>query len=163
MTTFIATKDYLAADRGVVLNGMVYHDSKIRVINNRVGYFFGDRFPTDEERKLLEKHLYRYLFGVKEHRADALLALAPILGRNILFAMTRKVSLQFEKDAAEDSIVRVFNHTLQTPVVFGSGGDLATVGWACGQTAEDIILTVQEIDFLSSGGADVIYREELKK
>lgn len=163
MTTFIATKEYLAADRGIVLNGIVYHDSKIRTINNRVGYFFGENFPSDGERRLLEKHLYRYLFGAKEHRPDALFALSPILGENTLFAMTRKVSLQFEKDTTDDSIIRVFNHGLQTPVVFGSGGDLATVGWACGQSPEDIILTVQEIDFLSSGGVDVIYREALKK
>lgn len=175
MTTFIAGKNFLAADRAVLKNRMVFEDAKIRVIRGRIAYFFGSEHPTPSERKLLEKHVYDYVFGKEKAKAAAEVWLLNFIESNTLVVMTRKKTMAFSGisrlAAWSPEIGGPVNHTgltvsedlLETPVVFGSGAELARAGWACGLTPENIILMVQKIDPMSGRGYDVVYREDLRK
>ncbi|QVW56265.1 hypothetical protein pEaSNUABM6_00129 [Erwinia phage pEa_SNUABM_6] len=175
MTTFIATKDYLAADRAVLKNRMVYDDAKVRVIKGRIGYFFGSDHPTPVERKALEKHIYDYVFAKEPKRQAAEDWIRDFIESNTMVIMTRKKTLIVDGisrlAAWSPEIGGPSRHTgltvkedlLETPIAFGSGAELARAGWACGLTPENIILMVQKIDPMSGHDFDVIYREDLRK
>ncbi|ANZ49763.1 hypothetical protein FDI85_gp159 [Erwinia phage Machina] len=175
MTTFIAGKNYLAADRAVMKNRMVFEDAKIRTIKGRIAYFFGSEHPTPDERKLLEKNIYDFIFGKEKAHAAAEIWLLRFIESNTLVAMTRKKTLIFSGISRlrgwSPEVGGPTNHTgltvdedlLETPVVYGSGAELARAGWACGLSPENIILMVQKIDPMSGHGYDVVYREDLRK
>ncbi|ANZ49207.1 hypothetical protein PARSHIK_126 [Erwinia phage vB_EamM_Parshik] len=175
MTTFIAGKNYLAADRAVMKNRMVFEDAKIRTIKGRIAYFFGSEHPTPDERKLLEKNIYDYIFGKQKAHEAAELWLLHFMESNTLVVMTRKKTLTFSAisrlAAWSPELGAPTRHTgltvtedlLETPVVYGSGAELARAGWACGLQPENIILMVQKIDPMSGHGCDVVYREGLRK
>lgn len=174
MTTVLFTKDYLAGDRGVMFNGMIVDDRKIHVVKDRVAYFFGATHPTANERKILNDVVYSLMFGKEKRRAAAEAYIEKIIGNNVLFVMTRKMSLRIrmhwqsttridpETLTPVGAALSIEKTELLCPLTFGTGCDLARAAHATGISPENAMQLLIRLDPMSGKGFDVVYRENLK-
>lgn len=174
MTTVLFTQDYLVGDRAVLLNGMVVDDTKIQVLKGRIAYFFGSRHPTAEQRVKLDKAVYAFVFGKREAREAAEAFINQFIAFDTLIIMTRTKSFKLHNSMMSladpntnmpepNKILMVDELDLRAPIGFGSGGDLAICGWACGMEPKNIVQLVSYIDPMTSRKCDVVYREDLRK
>lgn len=174
MTTVLFTKDYLAGDRGVMFNGMIIDDRKIHVVKDRVAYFFGASHPTENERKILNDVVYTLMFGKKKRQQAAEEYIQKIIGRNVLFVMTRKMSLTVrmhwqtttridpETMTPIGAGLSIEKTDLLCPLTFGTGNHLAMAAHATGISPENAMQLLIRLDPMSGKGFDIVYRENLK-
>lgn len=177
MTTLLVGKDYIAADRQVMLNGLAYEDAKIYVVNNRLAYFFGPNHPTEQERKTISKMAYALMFGNANSKAKATEWFVDNIRSNEMYIMTAKRTVKVDTiggrlggwNPEAGAPMSVTSKTLQisdlelhTPIGFGSGGDLAICGWACGLSPEQTLIVVQKLDTMSGKGYNIVYKKDLK-
>lgn len=157
MTTVLVTKDFILADRKVVLHSLPRERKKL-IVTKKFAIFTGKNYLETPERKLLTSLVRNYLEG-KIDDVALLEKHDKLTGGNTTFVFCKNKVVHME-----DRSVSVYTgDALVVPMGFGSGEVLALSAYFAGVDEKKITELVSNIDHFTSEKFDIVYRKDLEE